>query len=127
MFNCSYEKYKTENGEEAYATVGYTTVYEYYGYPEHKRPRISQMLILPPFQKLGIGTRMLETIYDHYRSQINIIDITVEDPALEFQRMRNFVDARLCLKLSLFKPDAVKKGFTKEMIDETRKSLKVLN
>lgn len=83
------------------------------------------MLILPPFQKLGIGTRMLQVIYDYYRSQRNIIDITVEDPALEFQRMRNFVDARLCLKLSLFKPDTVKEGFTKEMANEARKSLKV--
>lgn len=43
-----------------YATVGYSTVYLYYAYPEHIRPRISQMLVLPPFQKLGIGSKMIE-------------------------------------------------------------------
>lgn len=125
LFNFSYERYKNNDGEIVYATVGYTTVYEYYGYPEHKRPRISQMLVLPPFQKLGIGTRMLEVIYNFYRCQKNVIDITVEDPAEDFQRMRNFVDARLCLKLPLFKADKIKKGFSKEMIKEARESFKV--
>lgn len=43
-----------------YATVGYSTVYLYYAYPEHIRPRISQMLVLPPFQKMGIGSKMIE-------------------------------------------------------------------
>lgn len=43
-----------------YATVGYSTIYLYYAYPEHIRPRISQMLVLPPFQKMGIGSKMIE-------------------------------------------------------------------
>lgn len=43
-----------------YATVGYTTVYLYYAYPDNVRPRISQMLVLPPFQKIGIGTKLIE-------------------------------------------------------------------
>lgn len=56
----SYEKYTNSEGKTLYATVGYTTIYLYYAYPEHIRPRISQMLVLPPFQKLGIGSKMIE-------------------------------------------------------------------
>lgn len=56
----SYEKYTNSEGKTMYATVGYTTVYLYYAYPENIRPRISQMLVLPPFQKLGIGSKMIQ-------------------------------------------------------------------
>lgn len=121
----SYEKYKNENGEELFATVGYTTIYEYYAYPQNIRPRISQMLILPPFQKLGIGTKMVENIYTYYHSQKNVIDITVEDPSDDFQRMRNFVDSRLCMKLKSFQKEEIKKGFNKEMVKEARETYKV--
>ncbi|XP_037820269.1 histone acetyltransferase type B catalytic subunit [Lucilia sericata] len=120
-----YEKFKNDNGVETYATVGYTTVYEYYAYPQNIRPRISQMLVLPPFQKLGIGTKFLETIYNFYQNQKNVIDITVEDPSDDFQRMRNFVDSRLCKKLKNFQKEELKKGFNKEMIKEARETLKL--
>lgn len=105
--------------------MGYTTVYEYYAYPQNIRPRISQMLVLPPFQKLGLGTKFLETIYNFYQTQKNVIDITVEDPSEDFQRMRNFVDARLCMKLKSFQKEELKKGFNKEMTKEAREALKV--
>lgn len=56
----SYEKYTTSEGNVMYAISGYTTIYLYYAYPDNVRPRISQMLVLPPFQKLGIGTKLIE-------------------------------------------------------------------
>lgn len=59
-----YEKYKNKNDEHRYGTVGYSTVYLYYSYPENVRPRVSQMLILPPFQKLGVGTHLLKVIFE---------------------------------------------------------------
>lgn len=124
FFVC-YEKYKNDNGDYQYATTGYTTVYEYYAYPQHIRPRISQVLVLPPFQKLGIGTSFVETIYKHYQSQKNVVDMTVEDPSDDFQRLRNFVDARLCKGLKSFGRDAIKKGFNKEMIREARETFKL--
>lgn len=120
-----YEKYKSDNGEELYATVGYTTIYEYYAYPQNIRPRISQMLVLTPFQKMGVGTKFVETIYSFYQSQKNVIDITVEDPSDEFQRLRYYVDAKLCMKLKSFTREDVKKGFNKEMIKDARESLKL--
>lgn len=83
------------------------------------------MLILPPFQKLGLATQLVETIYKFYQSQKNVVDITVEDPSEDFQRLRNFVDARLCLELKCFSRDIIKKGFTKEMVREARETLKL--
>lgn len=51
--------------------------------------------------------------------------MTVEDPSDDFQRLRNFVDARLCKGLKSFGRDAIKKGFNKEMIREARETFKV--
>lgn len=124
-FHISYEKYKNDNGDYKYATTGYTTVYEYYAYPQHIRPRISQVLVLPPFQKFGIGTCFVETIYKYYQSQKNVVDMTVEDPSDDFQRLRNFVDARLCKGLKSFGRFSIKKGFNKEMVREARETFKV--
>jgi histone acetyltransferase 1 len=59
-----------------YAFVGFTTVYEFYGYPEHVRPRISQMLVLPPFQKKGIASGMLQAIYNKYIDDPKVLTVS---------------------------------------------------
>lgn len=60
---------KTENNKQVkYSLVGFSTVYTHYAYPDRKRMRIrywissfqvndliSQVLILPPYQKSGHG------------------------------------------------------------------------
>ena len=53
-----YEKYQVE-GESRYSIAGYATVYQYYAYPANIRPRVSQVLTLPPYQKKGLGSRLL--------------------------------------------------------------------
>ena len=55
-------------GNCKYSIVGYLTVYQYYAYGREtnkKRPRISQMLILPPYQRQGLGSQLLETVYKY--------------------------------------------------------------
>lgn len=47
---------RSEGGETSYAVVGYATVYTFYNYPDKKRKRVSQFLILPPYQKQGHGS-----------------------------------------------------------------------
>lgn len=59
-----------------YAIAGFATVYDYYAYPENKRPRISQFLVLPPFQRQGIGANLLRTIYNRYMCIAEVLDIT---------------------------------------------------
>ena len=63
-------------GHTQYAVVGFTTVYEFYAYPANIRPRVSQMLVLPPFQRLGIATALMETIYKKYVSDPKVSTVT---------------------------------------------------
>lgn len=109
-----------------YATVGYTTVYLYYAYPQNSRPRISQMLILPPFQGMGIGAEFIQIIYKKFQNDPKVIDITVEDPSDDFRRVRNYVDAKLCRTLPEFAPEQLRKGFSKEMAKAAKEKFKVI-
>ena len=40
------------------------------------RPRISQMLILPPFQRQGLGAKLLNIVERHYWKNSKVVDIT---------------------------------------------------
>ena len=46
-----FERFTNSNGQSQYALAGFSTVFRFYNYPERIRPRISQILIMPPFQK----------------------------------------------------------------------------
>ncbi|CAB1441714.1 unnamed protein product [Pleuronectes platessa] len=85
-----FEKYN-KDGETLYATVGYMTVYNYYVYPDKTRPRVSQMLILPPFQGEGHGAQLLEAVHRFYCSLPKVQDITAEDPSENYVKLRDYV------------------------------------
>ncbi|XP_074605362.1 histone acetyltransferase 1 [Brevipalpus obovatus] len=108
-----------------YYFIGYATVYRYYAYPDKTRPRISQFLILPPFQRKGLGARLLRNIYNCYSPDCNIVEITVEDPSEEFSHLRDFVDCELCMELKSFQDSELKKGFSEEMVRETQAKYKL--
>ena len=114
-----------QDGNTKYALAGYTTVYEYYAYPANKRPRISQMLVLPSFQRMGVGTKTLNIITEFYLSRSDIVDITVEDPSDDFIRLRDFTDALNCTALDAFGKENLKKGFSEEMTKEANKKFKL--
>lgn len=104
--------------QHIYYFVGYATVYRYYAYPNKTRPRISQFLILPPFQRKNLGARLLQVIYNCYASDSSIMDITVEDPSEEFSRLRDYVDCKNCMELKSFHESELKKGFSEDMFQE---------
>lgn len=76
VFFIRFEKYTSTTGSTRYGTIGFATVYQYYAYPNHTRPRIAQILILPPFQSLGLGTELLKAIYREYVGRNEVKDIT---------------------------------------------------
>ncbi len=104
-----------------YVFMGYSTVYRYFYYQPSKedkstkneefdlppekeiefsslpcRSRISQFIILPPFQGEGNGARFYNAIFDFYLQQPQTIEITVEDPNEAFDDLRDLNDlARL--------------------------------
>lgn len=76
-----FEKYQCD-GKPRYAICGYATVYLYFAYPNKTRPRISQFLVLPPFQRKGLGAELLNVIYRSFLKDSNILDITGIDSFL---------------------------------------------
>uniref|UniRef100_A0A8C1DGU1 Histone acetyltransferase type B catalytic subunit n=1 Tax=Cyprinus carpio carpio TaxID=630221 RepID=A0A8C1DGU1_CYPCA len=119
-----FEKYN-KDGETLYATVGYMTVYNYYVYPDKTRPRVSQTLILPPFQGEGHGAQLLETVHRYYCTSAKVQDITAEDPSENYVKLRDFVLVKLCLTLPSFSSEKLSQGFSDEMVSEAREKLKI--
>ncbi|KAM9343975.1 histone acetyltransferase type B catalytic subunit isoform 2-T2 [Pholidichthys leucotaenia] len=119
-----FEKYN-KDGETLYATVGYMTVYNYYVYPDKTRPRVSQMLIMPPFQGEGHGAQLLETVHRFYCSLPKVQDITAEDPSENYVKLRDYVLAKLCQGLPSFAADKLHLGFSDEMIKEAQEKQKI--
>ena len=111
---------------------------------------------------MGLGARLLDSIYSHYKGDATVVDVTVEvglvllhhflvlplvaqDPSDNFVRLRDFVDAKNCLKLAAFSKDQVcfqsesafkmmvvncenvkvVKGFTEKMAEAAAKELKI--
>jgi histone acetyltransferase 1 len=56
------------------------------------RSRISQFVILPPFQSGGNGSRFYNAIFDFYSKEPQTIEITVEDPNVDFDDLRDIND-----------------------------------
>lgn len=52
------------------------TVYKFYAYPTNLRPRVSQVLVLPPFRNNGHATSLLNTFYRDFVPIPNVIDIS---------------------------------------------------
>ena len=56
------------------------------------RSRISQFVILPPFQNGGNGSRFYNAIFEFYSHEPQTIEITVEDPNVDFDDLRDIND-----------------------------------
>ncbi|KAM9448401.1 histone acetyltransferase type B catalytic subunit-like isoform 1-T1 [Salvelinus alpinus] len=119
-----FEKYN-KDGETLFATVGYMTVYNYYVYPDKTRPRVSQMLILPPFQGEGHGAQLLEAVHMFYCNLHKVQDITAEDPSENYVKLRDYVLVKLCQTLPSFSTDKLPLGFSDDMATEAREKFKI--
>uniref|UniRef100_A0A1D1XQY7 histone acetyltransferase n=1 Tax=Anthurium amnicola TaxID=1678845 RepID=A0A1D1XQY7_9ARAE len=71
--------------------LGFTTVYWFYHYPDTTRLRISQILVLPPYQGQGFGRLLLESVNSVAVSD-NVYDVTVEEPSDYLQHLRACMD-----------------------------------
>ncbi|RPA80860.1 acyl-CoA N-acyltransferase [Ascobolus immersus RN42] len=82
-----------------HSLVGYVTFYNFFTYlpgydysshPEthHSRTRLSQFVILPPYQRQGHGSVLYDTVYAQYLADPSVLEITVEDPNEAFDILR---------------------------------------
>jgi len=58
---------------------------------------------LPTYQRLGIGSTLLENLYNFYLDDKKCTEITVEDPSNDFQQMKDALDIKLIWKGGFFK------------------------
>lgn len=49
----------------------------------------------------------------------------MEEPSYDFLRLRDYVDALDCLKLSAFAPEHLRNGFSDKMVQQAREELKI--
>ncbi|KIX92599.1 uncharacterized protein Z520_11628 [Fonsecaea multimorphosa CBS 102226] len=96
-----------------YSFVGYATTYRFYKFQkppkDHtlfsfppsetitpntlpSRLRISQFLITPPYQSSGHGSALYQAIYDEVMADPTVLELTVEDPSEEFDKLRDMND-----------------------------------
>ena len=108
--------YEKDNSD-AYKFVGYSTVYAYHpivpsvtpSHPKQKidipypyptefvsdlpvRSRISQFVILPPYQHSGLGAALYSSVYQSLLADPLVFEITVEDPSEAFDDLRDLND-----------------------------------
>ncbi|ESK94254.1 histone acetyltransferase type b catalytic subunit [Moniliophthora roreri MCA 2997] len=104
-----YEKRKRLDSPNVstYHFVGYSSLYKFYYYPEKTRLRLSQFVILPPYQRAGHGSELYISIYNYVLAQPHIGELTVEDPAEAFEDLRDKNDMLMLLS----NEDFMKEGF----------------
>ena len=121
--------------------VAYATVFDEFLKVPKAPLTISQVLVLPPYQKFGIGSTLLEQIYSYYLRVQKCLSMIVEDPADDFQRMKDALDIKMILRSGFFrtirglglsdpskylKPDSFKMcGLDHKEIGEIRNKLKL--
>ena len=84
------------SSRRGFALAGLATAYSFYAFPQGKRLRISQVLVLPPFQRRGLASCLLGIHYAGIDDAAEVMDVTIEAPTDDMQRIRDRVDlARL--------------------------------
>ncbi|XWS69980.1 hypothetical protein CRYUN_Cryun03dG0010000 [Craigia yunnanensis] len=76
--------------------LGFAALYRFYRYPDGSRLRLSQILILPPYQHKGYGSYLVEVLSNVAISE-NVYDLTVEEPLDYFQHVRTSFDVKRLL------------------------------
>ncbi|EKM55988.1 uncharacterized protein PHACADRAFT_256983 [Phanerochaete carnosa HHB-10118-sp] len=116
-FVCLYEKRKrasdassSSDPQYTYHFMGYSSLYPFYCFPERVRLRLSQFVVLPPFQHAGHGAALYKAIYGHVLARPEIAELTVEDPAEAFEDLRDRCDLRMLIAHARFAAEAFGEG-----------------
>ncbi|KAF1831471.1 histone acetyltransferase type B [Decorospora gaudefroyi] len=80
------------------------------------RERISQFLILPPYQGQSLGSRLYDTIFQELVSKPFIYEIPVEDPSEAFDAMRDYSDITYLRTLPAFQNLSIASNLSPESL-----------
>eukprot|EP00117_Sycon_ciliatum_P042257 scpid82954/ scgid30758/ Histone acetyltransferase type B catalytic subunit; Histone acetyltransferase 1 len=125
MFYTLFEVQNNARGDAIQKFVGFITVYNYYAYPDKVRPRVSQMLVLPPYQGKGLGAEFYTAVCADICLRRDVVDIAVEDPSDDFTKLRDFVDCRNCATLASFQEPHIHGAFSTDMAEEAREKFRL--
>ncbi|KAF8921043.1 histone acetyltransferase type B catalytic subunit [Mucidula mucida] len=84
-----YEKRKGDGDAWTYHFMGYSSLYNFYYFPDRTRLRLSQFVVLPPFQRGGHGSALYSATYQYILAKPEIAELSVEDPAEAFEDLRD--------------------------------------
>lgn len=93
--------------------IGFATTYKYWYYGGHLnfdsqnykkqyRAKISQFLILPPYQGKSHGTQLYSHIYDSWKTDFSVVEVTIEDPNESFDDLRDINDLMMLSEEKFF-------------------------
>ncbi|KAF4614777.1 hypothetical protein D9613_003276 [Agrocybe pediades] len=104
QFVVLFEKRKRNDASHTttYHFVGYSSLYPFYYYPEKVRLRLSQFVIVTPYQRHGHGSELYKAIYQYILKNPEIAELTVEDPAEAFEDLRDKNDLEMLLSNEQF-------------------------
>ncbi|CAL5389827.1 unnamed protein product [Camellia sinensis] len=71
--------------------LGFAAIYRFYHYPDSLRLRLSQIFVLPPYQRKGYGRHLLEVLNNVAVCE-NVYDLTIEEPLDSLQHVRTCID-----------------------------------
>ncbi|GAA94206.1 uncharacterized protein L969DRAFT_93588 [Mixia osmundae IAM 14324] len=123
-----YEKRAVKRKEQSepqhsFHFVGYTSLYNWFCYPDKTRLRLSQFVILPPYQHAGHGSALYSMVYFWMRGRKDAAEMVVEDPCESFQTLRDKADLHALLSQQLF--NDINAPVDRHWIEEKRKDCKL--
>ncbi|TQS32086.1 hypothetical protein Golomagni_07608, partial [Golovinomyces magnicellulatus] len=114
---CLYKKQPSTDdpSKSSYVFVGYSTLYQFFHFAPPSPPaspqsawemptgdfslstlpcrtRLSQFIILPPFQGKGNGHRLYQSIFQHYLNDKQTLEFPIENPNEAFDDLRDVCD-----------------------------------
>jgi len=92
--------YQVQN--DRYKFAGLLSYYPFNHEANRRRLRISQLIVLPPYQKQGLGLKLLEEFYKKALEDEKCFEITVESPSEQFQIVRDVKDILYIKDLGYF-------------------------
>ncbi|KAL3233619.1 Histone acetyltransferase type B catalytic subunit [Nakaseomyces bracarensis] len=115
--------------------IGYVTTYRYWHYTGAKdfensnklkyRGKISQFLILPPYQNKGHGSNLYNSVVENWVSNPSVIEIAVEDPNESFDDLRDRNDLYRLYQEGLFESIPESKPIPQQWLAKNRSIFKI--
>jgi histone acetyltransferase 1 len=95
-----YEVSQDTESRTKYHFVGYTSLYNFWFYPNFTRIRLSQFVVLPPYQSQGHGAELYNQVVKLALERDSVSELTIEDPSEAFDKLRDTNDIKRLLSPS---------------------------